>query len=133
MQRLTRLVLAFAIAAAGPASAWTAINGSEVIPTSGDRFEVINRASSRAQDYWCAAGEYVVAALRRPVGQRIYIHTGVGPSQTVAGRRAVQFSLSVPPGGPAPQTYSLGVSTVGDSLPAAMARQYCLDRLRLRF
>ncbi|MCB1364963.1 MAG: hypothetical protein KDK02_12635 [Rhodobacteraceae bacterium] len=117
------------LAIPGTALAWTAANGSAVIPVSADRFEVINRASSRAPDYWCGAGDYAIAGLRTAATQRVYIHTPVGPSQTSPGARAVQFSLSPPPSGPAPQTYSLSVKTVGDSLTAAAARQYCYDRL----
>jgi len=57
--------------------------------------------------------------------QRVYLWAALGPSQTVAGKKAVQFSLSVPPSGPAPQSYSLSVKAVGDSLTAAAAQKYC--------
>lgn len=131
MHRTFRFALPLILLTApGLALAWRAVNQSEVIPVAGDRFEVINRASSRAQDYWCAAGDYAIAQLRKPAGQRIYIWAGVGPSQTTKGRKAVQFSLSVPPSGPAPQSLSLSVKAVGDSLTAAAAQQYCYDRLR---
>ncbi|MFV0515723.1 MAG: hypothetical protein ACK5MY_19085 [Jhaorihella sp.] len=117
------------LAAPGAALAWTAANGSAVVPVTAERFEVINRASSRAQDYWCGAGDFAIAGLRSAATQRIYVYAPVGPSQTNPGARAVQFSLVPPPSGPAPQTYSLSVKTAGDSLTAAAARQYCYDRL----
>lgn len=123
---LPALVLA---ALPGLAVAWTAVNRSEVTALGGDRFEVVNRNSSRSQDYWCAAGDYAIAALHTPATQRVYIYAAVGPSQTAPGRKGVTFSLSPPPGGPAPQTYSLSVKSVGDNLTAAAARQYCTDRM----
>ena len=59
------------LAIPGTALAWTAANGSAVIPVSADRFEVINRASSRAPDYWCGAGDYAIAGLRTAATQRV--------------------------------------------------------------
>lgn len=120
------------IAAAAPAialAAWRATNGSDVYPLSKDVFEVVNRASSRTQDYWCAAGDFAISQLRTSATRRIYVLVPVGPSKSRPGAKGVRFSLSVPPGGPAPQSYSLTVKTVGESLTAASARNYCFDNI----
>lgn len=125
-----RAALVAAGLAAVPALAqaqWRAMNGSEVFPLSNGRFEVVNRNNSRTQEYWCAAGDYAIARLRTSATQRIYIQVPIGPSKSRPGRKAVQFSLSPPASGPAPQSYSLTVKTVGETLTASFARNYCFD------
>lgn len=124
------------IAAMAPGLAvaqWRAINRSEVFPISSDRFEVVNRSNSRTQEYWCAAGDYAIRQLRTSATQRIYVVSPIGPSQFRPGKRGVQFSLTPPPEGPAPQSYSLSVKTVGENITASFARNYCLDNLMIEF
>jgi hypothetical protein len=113
----------------GVAEAWTASNRSEVTPLGSNFFEVVNRNTSRAQGFWSAAGEYAIVALRRSAVQRNFVHIPLCPSQTSMGADSVIFSLSPPPGGPAPQSYSLSVRIACENLTAAAGRQFCLDRL----
>jgi len=98
---------------------------AEINPVSKSVFEVIALYGSSTQTYWCGAGDYAMRHLGVGATQRVYLWAALGPSQTVAGKKAVQFSLSVPPSGPAPQSYSLSVKAVGDSLTAAAAQKYC--------
>ncbi len=129
---LTALV-ALALALPAPAHAFRALNRSEVVPLGNGLFEVINSFGSRTQDYWCGAGDFAIRVLRAPVTQRIYIWAPRGPSKSRPGRKAVTFSLKEPPGGAAPKSYSLSVTTVGESIPASMAQNYCYDRMQLLF
>ena len=127
------LVAALLVMPGLAAAQWRAFNQSVVYPLSSGAFEVVNRASSAAPDYWCAAGDYAIAQLGAGATQRIYIVAPEGPSRARPGRKGVQFSLAPPPGGPAPRSYSLTVRTVGESLPASMARNYCFDRIIFDF
>ncbi|WP_380218764.1 hypothetical protein [Jhaorihella thermophila] len=128
------IVAAGLIALPGMASAqWRAVNRSEVFPISKGVFEVVNRSSSRTQDYWCAAGDYAITQLRTAATQRIYVSVPIGASQFRSGKRGVRFSLTPPPEGPAPDSYSLSVKKVGENLTAASARNYCYDDLFLDF
>ncbi len=117
----------------GAAMAWLALNRHEVSQLSGGVFEVVARPGSGAADYWCGAGDYALSVLRTSATQKVYLWAARGPSVSRPGAKAVQFSLSVPPSGPAPQSYSLSVKAVGDSLTAAAARQYCFGRRMVDF
>ena len=116
------------LAIPGTALAWTAANGSAVIPVSADRFEVINRASSRAPDYWCGAGDYAIRVLGVGPARRIYTWRGLGPSVTRPGRKAMQFALAPPDGADTSTPLSLSLHRVGDNLNASMAQNYCYEQ-----
>lgn len=122
-------VLTLALSAV-PAWAWQAQNGNDVLPVSGSVFEVVQRGRSSASEFWCSAGDYAIRVLGTSATQRVYIWRPVGPSTTVQGRKAVQFSLSPPEGADTSTGYSLSVKRAGDNLTAAAARQYCFGRLR---
>jgi hypothetical protein len=107
------------------ASAFFALNRTEVIQLSPDVFEVVGVVGSGAQDYWCGAGDYAISVLRTKATQRVYMWSEIGPSQARPGARAIQFSLKVPPSGPAPQSYSLSMKRIGDNMTASMAQGYC--------
>lgn len=117
----------------GLALAWVALNRHEVNQISDGVFEVVSRPGSGAADFWCGAGDYATAVLRVSATQRVYLWAARGASVSRPGAKAVQFSLSVPPSGPAPQSYSLSVKAVGDSLTAAAARQYCYGNIKRPF
>lgn len=125
------LASARAIALAGglliPAAglAYVAVNWLDVAPLSRTVFEVVGQAGSGPREYWCGAGDYAIAQLGVSATTPVYLWAAYGPSQSQPGRKAVQFALSVPPGGAAPPSYSLSIRNVGDSLTAAAARQYC--------
>ena len=134
MTNLTILATAAALATLPAAShAWRAINYHEVNPVSNGVFEVIGRAGSGAQDYWCGAGDFAYRGLGTASVQRVYIVRGIGPSVTRPGRKSVQFSLTPPPGADTEPKITLSVRAVGDNLRAAAAQQYCYDRLPDRF
>lgn len=134
MQIARAIPLAAAIAALpGLAIAWQSINRNEVVQVTSTEFEVIGRVATGAADYWCSAGDFVIAGLGRSSSSRVYIWKAIGPSTVAANAKAVTFSLNEPPSGPAPQSYSLSVKAVGDSMSAAAAQQYCYGRRILDF
>jgi hypothetical protein len=120
------------LALAVTADAYTARNRMIVEDIGKATFEVISRAGrSTAPDYWCAAGDY---ALSRGFASsaRIYLVRAPGPSFTQANRKAVQFTLQPDIVGiaPIPPQLSLSVTSVGDNLSLASAREYCYSDSR---
>ena len=83
-------ILAIALLAATPASAFIAENDLIVRSTGGVTFEVPYRGLSGASAFWCAAGDYVVRELHQPVTTKIY-RTSSPPRRAGNG---VTFSLS---------------------------------------
>ncbi|MGD9864273.1 MAG: hypothetical protein AB7S99_13775 [Pseudodonghicola sp.] len=121
-----KMALAAALAAMpGLALAWQALNGHEVRDLGGGVYEVIGRAGSGAQEYWCGAGDFAIAVLGAPAAQRVYIWRPLGASVSRPGHEAVQFSLTPPKGADTSTGISLTVRRAGDNLSAAMAQQYC--------
>lgn len=109
----------------GAGLAFTAVNRMEIVPMSGGVFEVIGRVGSGAADYWCGAGDFAISQLRAKPTQRAYMWSEIGPSQTRPGKKAIQFSLSVPPSGPADSSYSLSMKRIGDNMRVSQAQHYC--------
>jgi len=121
-----RLILAALIAGfPGLAVAWTASNYHKVAPVSDTVFEVVGRAGSAGQEYWCAAGEYAHQVLKAKVVQRIYLVRGSAPAQTANWNRAVLFSLTPPATGDTRARLRLSVKQVGSNLSSASAQRYC--------
>ncbi|WP_028093757.1 hypothetical protein [Pseudodonghicola xiamenensis] len=131
---MTKTIFAAAALAALPALAWAwrAQNRHEVHDLGQGVFEVVSEVGAGAGDYWCGAGDYAIAALRTPANQRIYIWKPLGPSVSRPGRKAVQFALTPPQGADTSVGLSLAVKRAGDNLTAAMARNYCYDRVEDR-
>ncbi|MDK3019466.1 hypothetical protein [Pseudodonghicola flavimaris] len=119
------LGVALLTALPGAALAWRAQNGHQVHDLGQGVFEVVGRAGSGAQDYWCGAGDYARSVLGVAAAQRIFLWAPVGPSASSAGKRAVQFALTAPKGADTTPGLSLSVKRVGDNLSASMAQQYC--------
>jgi hypothetical protein len=122
--RLFALLLAGSLFAGGPASAFIASNGLQVVPEDNETFVVPFRGLSGDTDFWCAAGEYVNNFLRLPGATRIYRLT---PPPRPRGA-AIRFSLN--PEGASDRT---GLSTFGgtgpsNSVSASMARALCPPR-----
>ena len=107
------------------ASAWWAWNRHEVFPVSESVYEVVGRVGTSASDYWCAAGDFAQRVMGVPSAQRIYIWREVSGSVTRPGRKAVQFSLSPPPGADTSTPISLSVKRAGDNLARHSAVAYC--------
>lgn len=110
--------------------AFEAINRLKVFGIGGTDFEVIEARGEGARGMWCAAADYAKARYGQGFHQRIYVKVPRGPSQTVAGRKGVVFtidaaSLSQPPS----SSVSVTTSFVGVSLPANHAIQFCKDYL----
>lgn len=127
IRRAHMAMLALLVAIPGAAQAWRAMNGHEVAPLGGGVYEVVGRVGSGAADYWCGIGDFARVVLDVPAAQRIYVWRPVGPSVVRSGRKAVHFALTPPPGTGAEGGYSLTVRRAGESLSAALARQYCYD------
>jgi len=126
MNVLLKISLSVALSALPSlAGAWTARNYHKVAPVSDTVFEVVGRAGSGGQEFWCAAGDYSRRVLGASVTQRVYLVRGPAPAQTQNWNRAVLFSL-VPPVGVDPGTsLFLSLKRVGDNLSASAAQQYC--------
>lgn len=128
MRKLVAALTLSALSLPGAALAFRAFNGAEVAVIAEGVFEVTDRGGSAAQAFWCGAGDFVTATGGAS-NQRIYIAKGLGPSTISPGRKAVQFSLTPPPGVDTTPGFSLSVRRVGDNMRTASARQYCYDRL----
>lgn len=128
MKNLIKVMLAASLAVIPTwGMAWWAFNRHEVFPVSDTVWEVVARVGTSAADYWCGAGDYAQRVMGVPAASRIYIWKPVGPSVTRPGHKAVQFSLSPPPGADTSTGYSLTVKRAGDNLARHMAVQYCFQ------
>ncbi|WP_157960258.1 hypothetical protein [Albibacillus kandeliae] len=108
------------------AAPWVALNRNKVNPLPDGSFEVIARPGDGGAQLWCAAGDYAVRVLRARAADRIYITRGRAAPETGAGKSAVQFSMTPPPGvTPGQKTVLLNMKTVGDNLSSAFAQNYC--------
>ncbi len=119
------------LATTAAAQAFTAQRGNVVADIGNATFEVVARGGTGPKTYWCAASEY--ARFTGFSGNdRIYVVRGPGPSQTVPGRRAVQFTTSPDAAGLTQATTQMGltVDVPGDNLSVIQAQQYCTQALR---
>jgi hypothetical protein len=103
---------------AAPATAFQADNGLLVQPSAADAFDVPYRGLSGADDFWCAAGDYVIRGLHLSPSTRIWRQS---PPPRRSGQ-GIRFSLS-PEG--AAQSTGLAQLTPGGSLTAAHAQSLC--------
>ncbi|WP_147435471.1 hypothetical protein [Paenirhodobacter hankyongi] len=93
MRALAPLLTAAALAlSAGTASAgdFLALNGLRVVPAGGQEFHVAFGGLTGNDDFWCAAGDFVLRGLGLPPSTRIY-RTSPPPRRAGEG---VDFSLS---------------------------------------
>jgi len=89
----TLAVAAFALAAGAVQAAETgfpAVNGLTVRPTGAQEFHVAFGGLVGNDDFWCAAGDYVIRGLGLPPSTRVY-RTSAPPRHAGEG---VDFSLS---------------------------------------
>lgn len=70
--RLIAPALVAAFLSASPAAAFTAQNGLVVQPEGPDAFHIPWRGKAGPADFWCAAGDYAVRALRLPVATMVF-------------------------------------------------------------
>lgn len=108
--------------------AFQAFNRLQVEPIGDGVFEVVARVGSSATDFWCGAGDYASRVLNAGATQRIYLWRAIGSSVTRPGKKAVQFSLSPPPGADTSTGYSVTVKRVGDNMNVSLSQSYCYDR-----
>ncbi len=121
MRALAPLLTAAALAlAAGTASAgdFLALNGLRVAPAGGQEFHVAFGGLTGNDDFWCAAGDFVLRGLGLPPSTRIY-RTSPPPRHAGEG---VDFSLSDA------RAADSGFTRFGardKGLSAAAAQHYC--------
>lgn len=129
------LCISLIVTAPGAVLAWKGDTYNTVNPVSDTVFEVVGKPGSDVTEYWCSAGDYARRVLGAAATRKIYLVRGLGRSETSNSRSAVQFSLIAPGGSDASvgQNWSLSVDHIGDSLNAAVAQNYCLDRKNLEF
>jgi hypothetical protein len=116
--RLLPLILAAGLAAS-PAAAWQSQNNFTVRQLDQNRFEVLSRGGLSASNAWCAAGDFVIRALGRPVTTVIW---RISEPPRRSGQSIV-FSLSAE--GAATSTGLVGVSRDGASSTAAHSQNIC--------
>lgn len=116
------------VVAPGASTAWWSWNRHEVFPVAEGVWEVVSEVGAMPRDYWCAAGDYAFRELGAPLGQRIYIWRGIGPSLTRPDRKAVQFSFSPPPGAELSPRRSYDIKAAGNSRRTGSAYNRCFDR-----
>jgi len=114
-------VLILALAAAAPASAFTAQNGLVVEPK-GDGFTVPWRGLSGPSDFWCAAGDYAIRALRINPTEIVY---RASPTKRKSGD-AVTFTLD--PAKAVEKTGLLILGAKGGGITAGHAQSLCDNR-----
>ncbi|WP_343079663.1 hypothetical protein [Ostreiculturibacter nitratireducens] len=120
MPRLLPLAATLALGlAALPAEAFIAQNDMNVSPEGGG-FHVAFKAGAGVNDYWCAAGDYVIRDLGLSRSTRIW---RVSPPPRRAGE-GISFSLT--PEGAARST-GLAVYPETGSLPAHHAEALCWE------
>ena len=128
---MTRSLIAGLLAAAlivpSQAIAFRSWNQHDVVDVGNGVFEVIARVGNQPLDYWCAAGDYARRVLNARTPDKVYVWRPEGPSTVRATYRAVQFSMSVPPSGVAPPSFSINVKKVGENMAVSFADGYCTD------
>ena len=133
MRLTAALALALTLATtAAQADTFRALNRPHVNALPNGDFEVVSRVGAGPAQFWCAAGDYTIRALRAPSASRVYLVQRTGPSVTEPGRKAVTFSLRKPPTTDERSQlgrYFLSLTAVGENLNAALAQQYCYDHL----
>lgn len=119
------------MASAGHAGSFLASNGMKVVgdPSASGRFEVLQRGGKGPSDYWCAAGEYVIQALRMRTGTRIYLDQKMGPGKMGIGNSA---GYSANPSAELlaivesqSKGFTMSTKKVGDNWPAEHSRAQC--------
>jgi hypothetical protein len=112
------VALLLALTLALPAQAFTAQNGLLVQPD-GSGFTVPWRGRSGASDFWCAAGDYAIRALRLNPAEVIY---RASPPKRGAGE-AVRFTLD--PAQSAAKTGLFVLGAKGGGITAGHAQSFC--------
>lgn len=104
------------------------------VPLRAGYFEVLQKATARPKDYFCAAGEYVRYGERLSNTLDIYVVRGLGPSITHPRRHSVIFSYvrydDIPVMSAAEKGYSVTVSRPGFFLSAGHASAFCKSSVR---
>lgn len=95
-------------------------------------WEVVPRRASSAQEYWCAASDYVNRGLGLSWNTQIFVARGLGVSETTGRRSSVQFTVDPSAAGIEPtSSFILNSFRVGDHMSANRALSFC--RLEPRF
>lgn len=116
------LFLAVALAAAAPASAFTARNGMTVTPVEGQSFTVGFPSPDAETQYLCAAGDYVIRNLGLPASTRIY---RASPPPRKQGQ-GITFTLDAAAGTEMALFTSFGSGKGDGGISAGVARgTYC--------
>ena len=116
------LISIVAIFVASQANAFLAENDLIVKATGTETFEVPYRGLSGPSDFWCAAGDYVIRDLKRPVDTLIY-RTSSPPRRAGTG---MSFSLRAD----GAKKTGLVLLSRGRGVTASHARQLCGERRR---
>lgn len=129
MKRNFAIVLsAVVFIAPGIASAFEAVNKTEIVEGQAGSFEVLaTDVDSSAEALWCGAGDYVISELNEPDDTPILVIRALGDSPSHAGKLSVEFTIEPTD---AQSSTSVGTSdanddTVGATMTAFAAKDYC--------
>ena len=126
------LTSAALLLAAGPAAAFTAVNGLNVqdLPQSG-QFEVISSRGAGPREIWCAGAQFAHFRQGGQGNTRLYIVKGLSPSASQPARKSVIFTTrpdAALANGPKPGddgNYSVSLKKIGFNLRLAHAEGFC--------
>lgn len=133
------LSVAIMLSLSGPALAFRPNIPLDVVPTGAPgSFEVIAARGAGPAHIWCVAADHARHVLGAAGSDRLYLATPRGPSQTMPGRMAVRFALSVDAVDAAPEAdkpflggLMLSLMQAGSSLSVTQALQYCTDHIEV--
>ncbi|MDW4496596.1 hypothetical protein R5H30_01275 [Sulfitobacter sp. D35] len=128
LSRVLCVLFAGVLPVMATAQTFTAVNRLAVVPLGPGSFEVVETVKTGGRGYWCAAADYVRRQLGNPRRAQIYVIAPLGPSRTVAGARAVGFTIT-------PDTnmaqlkpsYSAATNKLGTNLSVLTSYKYCSD------
>lgn len=118
--------------AASPASAFTAVNGLNVLalPQAG-QFEVISTRGAGPREIWCAGAQFAHFRQGAAGNTRLYIVKGLSTSAAQPARQSVVFTTrpnAALAAGPVPGdggNYSVSLRKIGFNLRVAHAEGFC--------
>lgn len=111
-----------------PETAFAARNGYQTVGLNNTDFEVIPRARTDVDGYWCAAADFARRTLGAGWQQQIYVVRGYGPSQATGRKTSVLFSIKPPAGVEAQVKPITAGFTPGQSRSVQSANALCNRR-----
>lgn len=123
-------VLGFQATAVSADEKYSTPNGMRILIDSSNpaRFDVLQKAGRGGPDYWCAAGQFVIAGMGMPNGTRIYMVQALGRGRL--DRNSIGYSVNpdISVGGGKTNRVTMSMKNVGQNWSAEHARTQCPDK-----